>query len=134
MANRYLKDRQLSFEQEPVTLYFNFASNGSTTVSAIKGGGIATITAAATGIYTVTLSDSYSKVLSFKLNTIGTNLGVIVAAYPNYSSMANMTTAIKAKTFAFVTVSATATPAYVPNGGVAVCELVVRNSSVGPWD
>jgi hypothetical protein len=134
MANAYLKNRQLSYEQEPVSIYFNFTDNGSGTISAIKGGGISTIVTTGTGLYTVTLREAFSKVLGWRLTCVGTTPGTIVASYPNYATVAAMTTDIKAKTFKFVTLSATGTAAYIPAATVGVCHLVVRNSSVGPWD
>ena len=132
MANRFLKSRRLSFEQELVDIYGTMVVGATGAVGAVKGGGVSSIARTGTGAYTITLADAYRKLVAF--NCVFGDVSSIIVSVRLTETLANQTVNIKAKTVKIVCYSATATAADPAQGTVLQFHIVARSSSIGPWD
>lgn len=132
MANRYLKNRFLSYEQEPTSIFGTCLIGATGAVGTTKGMGVASLTRTGTGAYTITLQDAYTKLLELNVWFGATSSGIVAVRLA--SDYATQTTDIKAKTVKIVCYSATTTAADPANGALMQFKIVARLSSIGPSD
>lgn len=133
MANRYLKSRYLSYEQEPVVIYGSMVVGATGAVGTTKGGGVASIARTGTGAYTITLNDSFTKVLSFYA-TFGGGTASGIGGVELADTLANQTANAKLKQVKIQCYSATTTAADPAQNSIMQFRIELRNSSIGPWD
>lgn len=137
MANRYLKKPTYSFEQDTVRINGRFVvgSTGAVTAGSVKGGGVSGVVRNGTGDYTVTLSDKYAKLLSFKGFVASASGNSGIAAIEAYNATpANFQSDFSTNgTLSFKTLDFAGAAADPTSGGYLYFELIVRNSSVAPF-
>lgn len=126
MANRYFNQFQYSLEKGVVHLYAKVAigSTGAPTLSTANSKGIASITRNTTGDYTITLQDTYKKLLSFQLVFLDAS-GLPDAPLYGLDDSTDVTT----KTVRFVTCSATGTAADPASGETMFVKIELSNST-----
>ena len=141
MANRYLNQYQYTFEKDTVTLYGEINIGASGAVSSIAGGGISgVVKETAAGLYSVTLSDFYQRLLFVDALIVDDAITQVVS-YQILEDPAALQTDFKGdKTFriqffgatnASTTTQIAANPA---SGAQIKLKIVCRNSTVGPYD
>ena len=81
MSNRYYYKNAYSLEVDVVNLFGSFIIGASGAVSAVKGGGIASIVKnVAAGNYTITFQDKYSHFFNIDLKTAGPSISPVAVA------------------------------------------------------
>lgn len=81
MANRYYNSQFMySFNAMPTYIQGNFTVGSTGAVGTIQGSGISTITKLATGIYSVTFTDSYARFLGASITPTTTVTGGAITA------------------------------------------------------
>jgi hypothetical protein len=138
MANRDLKPAPGNLEQGVVQLFGSFlvGASGAVTSGSVKGGGISTVVKEATaGQYTVTLSDRWNRLLKADAKVV---LATIAAALPQAQILmapSTLQSGFKADGKIVIQFVDAAGAAVNPDSGAMVMmDMIVRNSSVGPWD
>lgn len=141
MANRYLNQFQYTYEKDTVTLYGEINVGASGAVSSIAGGGISgVVKETAAGLYSVTLSDYFQRLLFVEALVVDDAITQTVS-YQILEDPAALQSDFKSdKTFkiqffgatnASTTTQIAANPA---NGAQIKLKIVCRNSTVGPYD
>lgn len=143
MANRYLQQFNYSFEKDLCVLYgeFTVGSSGAVTSGTVKGGGISGVVKESTaGQYSITLEDSWGKLVDFKAQVIDDAVSQI-AQIQILEDPATLQTDFRAdNTFVIqcLAVESDATPVLIeanPASGAQVkFKVVVRNSLDSRFD
>lgn len=83
MANRYMNQFYLSLEKAKACLFGQVAigGTGAPTISLSKSLGIASISRASAGLYTVTLNDSWVRLMNFQAQFIDSGSQTVATTY-----------------------------------------------------
>lgn len=141
MANRYLNQYQLTFEKDTVTLFGEINIGSSGAVSSFAGGGISgVVKETAAGLYTVTLSDFYQRLLFVDALIVDDAITQAIS-YQILEDPLLLQSDFKGDRsfriqFFGATNSSTTTQiaANLASGAQIKLKIVCRNSTVGPYD
>lgn len=128
-------------EADTVSLYGSFNVGSSGAVASFAGGGIASVVKESTaGQYTITLTDKYSRFLEFAAMQCDDAVSQ-VASIQLLEDPATLQSSIKsggAFTIQCLAIESDATPQLIAanpaDGALVMFKVVMRNSSVGPFD
>lgn len=141
MANRYLNQFQYTYEKDTVTLYGEINVGTSGAVSSFAGGGISgVVKETAAGLYTVTLTDFFQRLLFVDALVVDDAITQAIS-YQILEDPAALQADFKAdKSFRIqffgATNSSTTTQiaANLASGAQIKLKIVCRNTTVGPYD
>lgn len=127
MANRFLQQFRYSFEKSIVDVYFKvtIGATGAPTLDAANSKGVKSIARNSAGKYTVTLQDTYIKLLDFDVTEL---LASGIPSSPNVCLVSQAVTNSAAPTVVF-TMSTGGVATDPDNGGVLYGRITVSNSS-----
>ena len=135
MSNRLLNQFQYTYEKDTVTIYGSVSVGASGAVSAIQGGGIAAAAKESTaGQYTITMSDKFSRLLDFSAQIVD-DANSAVAHIQLKQAPETLQADVKGDKQILIQCLDYAGSAANPADGSAIfLKIVMRNSSVGPYD
>lgn len=135
MGNRNFSQNQMTLERDTVRLFAQILVGASGAVTNAQGGGIASITKESTaGQYSIVLQDKYSRLLAMNAIVLDSSASA-VATIQTLETAATAQTAVTTKVALTIQCLDFAGAAVNPASGATVMiELVLRNTSVGPFD
>jgi len=134
MASRYLNQFQYTLEKDTVTLFGTANIGASGAVSGLLGGGIASITKQATaGQYVITLEDSWSHFFALEAQIVDDAVSAI-ARVQVLQDPATIQATVAAKTIKIQCLDYAGVAANPISGAQLSFKIVLRKSSVGPFD